>query len=73
MKISEVIQKLQALQEKHGDLPVMFEADDSGVWELFWIRREVAEQGEYPEDWEMPAGLKQRAKLRKTLPGSFAA
>ena len=57
MKISEVIQRLQAIQEQHGDLPVMFEALDSGVWELFWMRREVAEQGDYPNDWEMPAGF----------------
>ena len=57
MKISEVIERLQALQERHGDLPVMFEAEDSGVWELFWLRHEVADAGEYPEDWEMPAGF----------------
>jgi hypothetical protein len=57
MKISEVMQRLQAIQNQYGDLPVMFEALDSGVWELFVVKREVAEADQYPEDWEMPEGF----------------
>lgn len=58
MNISELIQRLQAIQAVHGDLPVMYrDGDGDSVWGLFSVKHEIAEEDEYPEDWDMPQGF----------------
>lgn len=57
MRVSTLIERLQKLQEKHGDLPVMFETDDHSAWQVSVVSLHVAEENEYPTDWEMPEGF----------------
>jgi hypothetical protein len=56
MKISQLIKKLESLQKKHGNVDAMFYADNDGTFSVERVEFRVAEEDEYPEDWNMPAG-----------------
>ena len=58
MKISETIKKLEDLKNEHGDIDVMtFEGDSVFLIEHINVF-EVEDDGDFPADWEMPAGFK---------------
>lgn len=64
MRVSTLIERLQKLQEKHGDLTVIFENDEHIAWQVSIASLHVAEENEYPPDlcshlaaWEMPEGF----------------
>jgi hypothetical protein len=56
MKVSKLIERLQKLQEKHGDVDVMFTGDDEGPFSVGSVKYRVAEEDEYPDDFAMPKG-----------------
>jgi hypothetical protein len=56
MKISDIEQKLATLRQKHGDREVLI-TTDNGTFPFGTISHHVAEDEEYPEDWEMPGGF----------------
>jgi hypothetical protein len=50
MKLSDVIERLQAIKQEHGDLDTF----DRDTYEIRSIRIQQAKDGNYPEDLEMP-------------------
>jgi len=61
MKISEVITKLQNIQDTDGDVEVMLESwsgPEGPFLANYVIAREVEDDDDYPEDWDMPKGFK---------------
>ena len=58
MKVSQLIARLGALQEQHGDLEVMFQNDDAVTWVIIVATTHLAREDEFPKDWNMPAGIK---------------
>ena len=57
MQVSLLIKQLQALQEQHGDIPVMVGNDDGNVWDCVIATHHVTEEDEFPADWNMPEGF----------------
>ena len=60
MKINALIKKLAAIQSKQGNVEVMFEDGngDYGPWSISDVKFNVAEEDEFPEDFDMPEGFK---------------
>lgn len=61
IKVSELIEQLQELREKHGDVDVMIDPqiNCAGPWTADKaVFREVEDDEDYPEDYNMPAGYK---------------
>lgn len=58
MNVKDLIAELQILADKHGDLEVLARDTEYNVLNVSGVDCEVAEKGEYPEDWNMPAGFK---------------
>lgn len=56
MKVQTLIKKLEALEQKHGNIDVMFYADRDGTYSVSRVTHEVAGEDEYPDDWNMPEG-----------------
>lgn len=57
MKISQLVKKLNKLQERYGDLEVMLmDPNNSGPWSVTLAKREVVGYGGYPDEWNMPEG-----------------
>lgn len=58
MKISQVIARLQKIQAERGDVDVMLQDPESsyGPWAVTGVHVEVAEEDQYPEDFQMPEG-----------------
>ena len=56
MKISDIERELARLRGKHGDTEVLI-TTENGTFPFGTISHHVAEDGEYPEDWEMPGGF----------------
>jgi hypothetical protein len=57
MTINEVIAKLEAIRAQHGDIEVMFSESDSVIRSMTYCNSRVAEEGEFPDDWDMPEGF----------------
>lgn len=58
MTILELANRLKAIYDEHGDVPVMFTDPNNGsTYEVFTVKHRVAEEDEYPEDWDMPEGF----------------
>lgn len=59
MKTSQLIKKLTALLEKHGDVEVMLNpTDGDGPYGTCGVSfEEVEDDDEYPEDYQMPKGF----------------
>lgn len=57
MKIRNLINKLEKLEEKHGNVDVMMHASD-GPYEINSVHFHVTEEGDYPDDYMMDAGFK---------------
>jgi len=58
MKILQLANKLKAIYDEHGDIEVMFQdPNHEGPYLVCLARVQVAEEGEYPEDYKMPAGF----------------
>jgi hypothetical protein len=57
MKVSQLIAQLQALQEQHVDLEVMFQNDDAVTWEIMVATTHLAREDEFPKEWNMPKGF----------------
>ena len=60
MKISSVIRELEKIQKKEGDIEVMFDDPQGnyGPWAVGSVNFRVAEEEEYPEEFDMPEGFK---------------
>jgi hypothetical protein len=59
MKLRSLIKKLENLEQKHGDLDVLLVAHATDVpCELASVILQVAEEGDYPKEYDMPAGFK---------------
>lgn len=60
MKILELADQLKAIYDKHGDIEVMFTDpnNNNDTYSVGGARPRVAEKGEFPKDWDMPAGFK---------------
>lgn len=60
MKIFELAEQLKKIYDEHGDIEVMFETpNDGSLWSLTKVEfDQVTAHDEYPEDWNMPEGLK---------------
>ena len=57
MKIKQLIAKLEQIQAEHGDIHVMLEMDDD-ISEVLTAYFHVAEEDEFPEEYNMPTGFK---------------
>jgi len=60
MKIFELAQKLKAIYDLHGDIDVHFSGPnyDQAPYSVEKAEVIVAEDGDYPEDYNMPEGYK---------------
>jgi hypothetical protein len=60
MKIFELAQKLKAIYDEHGDIDVHFAGPNGDQEPYSVLELEVieVEDGDYPEDYNMPAGYK---------------
>jgi len=60
MKIFELATKLKAIYDEHGDIEVFFAGPNMDPDPYCVERAEVivAEEGEFPEDYNMPEGYK---------------
>ena len=60
MKIAALIKKLEAIKAKQGNVEVMFEDGngDYGPWGISDVKFNVADEDEFPEDFDMPKGFK---------------
>jgi hypothetical protein len=60
MKILELANQLKAIYDKHGDIEVMFTDpnNNNATYSVGRAAARVAEKGEFPKDWDMPAGFK---------------
>lgn len=57
MTVSEMIRNLTTILAEQGDIDVMFVDFDDAVRSVSYCNTRVAEQDEFPEDWDMPEGL----------------
>ena len=57
MKILQLADKLKAIYDEHGDIDVMLEEHGDPV-EANYLRFVIARDGDYPEEWNMPADFK---------------
>jgi hypothetical protein len=60
MKILELANQLKAIYDTHGDIEVMFTNpnDNNDTFSIGGTTVRVAQQGEFPKEWDMPAGFK---------------
>jgi hypothetical protein len=60
MKIFELAQKLKTIYDLHGDIEVHFSGPnmDQEPYSVEKLEVIVAEDGDYPEDYNMPEGYK---------------
>ncbi len=54
MKLSEHIKLAQQMLEEHGDHDLLSDS----YFPVFGMVFRVAEKGQFPDDWDMPAGYK---------------
>jgi hypothetical protein len=57
MTINEMIAKLEAIRAQHGDIEVLFNESDNAIRSITYCNSRVAEEGEFPDDWDMPEGF----------------
>ena len=57
MTISDMIKELEEIREVHGDIPVLVEGRDSSIYDIFEVEHHLAEEGEFPDEWNIPDGL----------------
>ena len=57
MKILELATKLKAIYDEKGDINVMVLDDNNDPYEVSSVSFGVAKKGQYPEDYDMPAGF----------------
>ena len=57
MLISQLIYQLEKLQQRHGDLDVMFQNDNGEAWEIMLAGHHTVSDDEYPENWNLPEGF----------------
>ena len=58
MKILELATKLKAIYDEKGDIDVMVLDDDRGdPYSIGQLSVTVVEEGQFPEDYDMPAGF----------------
>lgn len=60
MTTTELMAKLAAITSEHGTLDVLISTDrgESSLYSASLVTVKVAEDGEFPEDWNMPPGYK---------------
>ena len=59
MKLRTLIKRLQAIEEMGvGDVDVLLCDHDSTMLGVRGVEYHVAEEDEFPEDWDIPKGLK---------------
>jgi len=60
MKIFELAERLKAIYDVHGDIDVHFSGPnmDNEPYSVERTKLTVAEDGAYPDDYNMPAGYK---------------
>ena len=58
MKIFELAEQLKAIYDEHGNIDVMFAGPnrDTNPYEVCKVLFRVAQEDEYPEDFDMPEG-----------------
>lgn len=57
MTVSEMIRNLTAILAEQGDIEVMFNDGHDEIRSVSYTNVRVAEQDEFPEDWDMPEGF----------------
>ena len=57
MTINEMIAKLEAIRAQHGDIEVMINESDSAIRSINYTNLRIAEDGEFPDKWDMPEGF----------------
>jgi hypothetical protein len=57
MQISQLISRLQAIQTNQGDIDVMMVEDGRFTRAIEELDIIVAEEGDFPKSWNMPAGF----------------
>ena len=57
MSINELIAKLQAIHAEHGDIEVLHYTDMDQIVGIGYANVRVTEDGEFPDDWNMPEGF----------------
>lgn len=57
MKINAMIKRLERLRDKHGNLEVFYDGEvgPTDIADMYYV---VADENEYPVDWDMPEGTK---------------
>lgn len=59
MKINKLIEKLEQIAKENGNVEIMFEEPNDGrVYSIDNVDYRVAEKGEFPSYYKMPAGFK---------------
>ena len=57
MTINELIANLEAIRNEHGDIEVLHYADMDQIVGIDYANVRIAEDGEFPDDWNMPEGF----------------
>ena len=57
MTINEMIAKLEAIRNEHGNIDVMINETDDAIRSISFANLRVAEDGEFPDEWDMPEGF----------------
>ena len=60
MKIFELAEQLKAIYDQQGNIEVFFRDPNSnqGPFEVGQVAQREAEEDEFPNSWNMPAGFK---------------
>lgn len=60
LKIKQLISRLEKIEAKHGNIVVMFTDpnNDDGPYTVSSATSQVAEEDEFPDSFNMPAGFK---------------
>ena len=57
MTINELIANLEAIRNEHGDIEVLHYVDMDQIVGIGYANVRIAEDGEFPDDWNMPEGF----------------
>ena len=57
MTVSEMIRTLTTILATQGDIEVMFNDGRDEIRAVSYCNVHITEEGEFPEDWDMPEGF----------------
>jgi hypothetical protein len=57
MTINELIAQLETIRAEYGDIEVLQDANMDEIVGIGYANVRIAEDGEFPDDWNMPEGF----------------